>query len=286
MKKFHRSLLELSILCLAPCIALAQAPPKVLLITREYVKPGKTGELHEKAESAFVQAMAKAKAPTNYLAMTSLSGKSRALFFTFYDSFDAWEKDVTATAKNATLSAALEKAGVADGELLDSLDQGVFVYQDEFSLRPKYTDPKRRALEINRYHVKPGHYEEWAELVKLVRNAFEKSVPEAHWACYRLRYGGSGGTYLFLTGMRSASEIDASFAGDKQFETAMGEHGLRRLGELESAAVESSGHELFIYNAKMSYPPDEYIKADPDFWQPKSEVTTKTAAAKNEKPQH
>jgi hypothetical protein len=32
----------------------------------------------------------------------------------------------------------------------------------------------------------------------------------------------------------------------------------------------------------MSYPPDEYIKADPDFWQPK-EATTKTVAAKNDK---
>jgi hypothetical protein len=283
MKKVRRSLLGLSILCLGPCVALAQAPPKVLLITREYVKPGKAGELHEKAESAFVQAMAKAKAPTNYLAMTSLSGKSRALFFTFYESFDAWEKDVTATTKNATLSAALEKAGVADGELLDSMDQSVFVYDEDFSLRPKYTDPHRRALEISSYHVKPGHNEEWAELVKLVRGTFEKSVPEAHWACYHLQYGGAGGTYLFLTGHRAASELDAGFGQDKQFEAALGEHGLRRLGELEAASVESSGHELFVYNAKMSYPPDEYIKGDPDFWQPK-EATNKTVAAKNDKP--
>jgi hypothetical protein len=264
-------------------MALAQVPPKVLLITREYVKPGKNGELHEKAESAFVQAMAKAKAPTNYLAMTSLSGKSRALFFTFYESFDAWEKDVSATAKNASLSAALEKANVADGELLESADQGVFVYEDEFSLRPKYTDPHRRALELSSYHVKPGHYAEWAELVKLVRNAFEKNVPESHWACYHLQYGGPGGIYLFLTGMRSASEIDASFAQDKQFEAALGEHGLRRLGELESAAVESSDHELFIYNPKMSYPSDEMIKGDPDFWQTKPDTTAKTVATKSEK---
>src|ERR1700740_2941777 len=160
MKKVSRSLLGLSILCLGPCVALAQAPPKVLLITREYVKPGKQGELHDKAESAFVQAMAKAKAPTNYLAMRSLSGKSRALFFTFYDSFDAWEKDVAAVNKNASLSAALEKAGVADGELLESRDQGVFVYNEEFSLRPKYADPHRHAIEISSYHVKPGHYDE------------------------------------------------------------------------------------------------------------------------------
>jgi hypothetical protein len=282
MKNFRSLLLRLSILCLVPCIAHAQAPPKVLLITREYVKPGKAGELHEKAESAFVQAMAKAKWPVNYLAMTSLSGKSRALFFTFYESFEAWEKDAAAVGKNATLSTALEKAGAADGELLESTDQGVFVYQEEFSLRPKYSDPKRRAIEISSYHVRPGHYEEWSELVKLVRGAFEKGVPEAHWACYRLQYGGAGGTYLFLTGLRSASEIDAGFSQDKQFESVLGEHGLRRLGELEASAVDSSEHQLFVLNPKMSYPSDETIKGDPDFWQSKPEP--KTVAAKTDKP--
>src|SRR5262249_22352043 len=180
-------------------------------------------------------------------------------------------------------SASIEKAASADGELLESSDQGVFVYEEEFSLRPRYADPKRRAMEISSYHVRPGHYEEWSELVKLVRGAFEKNVPDAHWACYRLQYGGQGGTYLFLTGLRSASEIDAGFDQDKQFQSALGEHGLRRLGELEAAAVESHEHQLFVLNAKMSYPSEEMIKGDPEFWQPKTE-TTKTLAAKTHTP--
>jgi hypothetical protein len=285
MRKFGCSLLGLSILCLVPCIVRAQdsAPPKVLLITREYVKPYKTGEPHEKTESLFVQAMRSAKWPTNYLGMTSLSGKSRALFFTFYESFDAWEKDVAAEAKNVTLSAALERAAAADGELLDAVDQGVFVYEPQFSLRPKYVDPKRRAMEISSYHVKPGHYEEWSALVKLVRDAYEKSDPEAHWGCYRLQYGGPGGIYLFLTGLRSASEIDAGFEKDKGFLSTLGENGLKRLSELESASVETSDHELFVFNPKMSYPPDEYIKADADFWAPKEEPAAKPAAEKTKK---
>ena len=32
-------------------------PPKVLVIQREFVKPGKAGSLHERSESAFVRAM-------------------------------------------------------------------------------------------------------------------------------------------------------------------------------------------------------------------------------------
>ena len=287
MSKLRCSVLAVSILCLFPGILRSQdpAPPKILTITREFVKPYRSGEAHEKSETAFVQAMRAAKWPTHYLGMTSVSGKSRALFFTFYDSFDAWEKDVQAQSKDATLSAALEHAGAADGELLDSVDQGVFVYEADFSLRPKPGDPKRHAIQIDSYHVKPGHYEEWSELVKLVRNAYEKAVPDAHWGCYRLQYGGSGGTYLFLTGLRSASEIDAGFEHDKQFEAALGEHGLRRLAELEAASVDSSEHQLFVLNPKMSYVTDEYLKADADFWAPKEEPAVKTAAEKKKRGQ-
>ncbi len=37
------------------------SPPKILTIIREFVKPGKTGAMHDKTETAFVQAMAHAK---------------------------------------------------------------------------------------------------------------------------------------------------------------------------------------------------------------------------------
>ena len=82
-------------------------PPKVLQVIREFVKPGKGGAAHEKAESAFVQAFTRAKWPTHYFAASALTGKPRVLFFVAYDSFEAWEKDSMAQQKNATLSAAL-----------------------------------------------------------------------------------------------------------------------------------------------------------------------------------
>ncbi len=43
--------------------SMAMMPPKILVAGREYTKPGKSGTLHEKTESAFVQAMMQAKWP-------------------------------------------------------------------------------------------------------------------------------------------------------------------------------------------------------------------------------
>ena len=73
-------------------------PPNVLVIHREYLKPGKGGRLHERSESAFVHAFAEAKSPYHYFALDSLSGPSRSLFLFGYDSFADWEKETAAIA--------------------------------------------------------------------------------------------------------------------------------------------------------------------------------------------
>src|SRR5271170_6053519 len=113
-------------------------PPPVLVIEREYLKPGRAGSVHEKSESAFVRAMTAAKWPTHYLAVESMSGRSRALFFMGFGSFAAWEKDNQNEAKNATLAAALDHAELADGDLLTEYDQGVFSFREEMSLRSNF----------------------------------------------------------------------------------------------------------------------------------------------------
>src|SRR5450755_3391404 len=91
MKRFAGSMLALlavgmSGMAVGQDKPMGEMPPKVLTIMREYTKPGKAGSQHEKSESLFVQAVTRAKWPTHYLAVESVSGKSRALFLTGYDS--------------------------------------------------------------------------------------------------------------------------------------------------------------------------------------------------------
>jgi hypothetical protein len=290
MSKFTRCLAALCVGILFICTAAAQGQsqsstsiPKVLQITREYTKPGKAGMIHDQKESAFVQAMARANWPTHYLGMTSLSGKQRALFLTSYPSFEAWQKDSEAVAKNSALSTALDRAGMADGELLDSMDQGVFVFREEMSLRPRADLSPMRYMEVSVYHVRPGHGKEWIELLKMVNAGYQKAVPEAHWGCFEEMYGGDGGTYIFFTGRKSLAEIDGAPQDDKLFAAAMGEDGMKELDELFGAAVESSQQQLSQINPRMSYVADEWIKADPEFWKPKAASTAATPAAGEKK---
>jgi len=256
-------------------------PPKVLNITREYTKPGKAGSTHEKAESAFVQAMRNAKWPTHYLAMESLTGKPRALFFTGYDSFEAMEKDFMATQKNETLSSALERAEIADGELLSDSDAGDFVFREDYSLRPETDIAHMRYFDISLFHVRPGHEKEWDTLVKMYTKGFER-IADTHWVTYEAVYGQTGGTYIVITPMKSAAEIDRNSAQGKQFEEAMGAEGMKKIAELSAATIESSTSNLFAFNPRMSYASDEWVKDDPDFWKAKPSHAAAKKAEKSE----
>jgi hypothetical protein len=262
----------------------AMPPPKVLVMFREFVKPGRTGSAHERTESNFVQAMARAKWPTHYLAVTSLSGRSRAIFLTPYDSFEAWEKDNLATMKNKALSESLEKSMMADGDLLSDVDQTVATYSEELSLRPNVDLPHMRYFEISLFHVKPGHRSDWEEIVKMVKAAYDK-IPDSHWATYEVAYGAQEGTtYIVFSALKSASEIDHEFAEDKDFVSAMGEDGMKKLSELEAAAMEPGQTNLFAFSPSMSYVSDDWIKADPEFWKPKSMAPSGATKKPAEKP--
>jgi hypothetical protein len=281
MKTIASCLLGATLLSTGLSLAAAQEspegttpPPKILVIDREFLKPGKGGAAHEKTESAFVQAFARAKWPTHYFAANSLTGKNRTLFFIPYPSFEAWEKDGLAQQKNAALSAATDRAALADGELLSETDAGVFMYNEDQSLRGPVDIAHMRYFEIDLYRVRPGHRKEWGDIVKLVKAAYDK-IPDAHWAVYEAVYGQEDVTYLVFIPMKSAAEIDKNMEQDKQFVEAMGEDGMKKLSELESSAVEFTQSNLFQFSPAMSYPPDAWVKVDPDFWKPKAAAPAK-----------
>jgi hypothetical protein len=140
-----------------------------------------------------------------------------------------------------------------------------------------------RYFEISRFQVKQGHDKDWDEIVKLVTVAYKK-IPDAHWATYSAVYGSPDTTYIIFNPMKSAAEIDKNFAANKDFEAAMGEAGMKKLAELSAAAIESSQTNLFVFNPRMSYPADEWVKADPEFWKPKAAPTAAAAKKPADKP--
>jgi len=242
------------------------APPNVLVIQREYLKPGKSGAIHVKSEANFIKASNDAKWPTHYIAMDSLSGPTRALFMFAYDSFEAYGKDQEAQNANAQYAAALDAANLADGELLVRYDSQAFVYHPEMSLHAAVDVPHQRYWEFTSFHIKAGHEGEWNELVKMYVDGFSK-FPDAHWATFESKWGeNNGGLWVIINPMRTLGEVDKGMADGKAFFAAQGEANMKHAGELAAACIESVQTNLFVVNAKESYVDAGWAKTAPEIY--------------------
>jgi hypothetical protein len=290
--KISLILLGLSLAVTGSSIAVAQdalaKPSAVIQINREFLKPGKSGLQHDKTEAAFVSLLKKSKLQGRYIALNSMSGKSRALYISRYPTFAAWEADNKLVDKDSALSEGLDRAAEADGELLDSLDSLVATYDEELSFHPHPDISHARYYEISVFTIKPGHGKDFRELTKMVKAAHEKGGTSAHWATYQVAYGREDGTYIILSADKSMSEIDQGFAENKKFvEGVGGQDALEKLDKLYGETVVSARSELFAINPKQSFADDDWIKSDPDFWAPKATAavskpakSTTAAAAK------
>lgn len=273
-------LLGLSLAAAGSLLAAAQeAPPKVIQIQREFIKPGKAGAVHDKSEANFVAAMNRGKLQGHYVALNSMSGKTRALFIVGYPSFAAWEADNKIVDKSASLTAELDHALLTDGELLEDYDSAIATYDEDLSYHPHGDIGHARYFEISLFHVKPGHRHDWQELTKMVKEANEKAGTSSHWATYEIAYGAADGSYLILSADKSLADIDQGFAESKKFVEAMGgPEGMEKLDKLYGETIDHSETQLFSINPKQSYASDAWISDDPDFWKPKAAAAAKPAA--------
>ena len=289
MKRYLPLMCVLSLVLGSAVAALAQSatpapggPPKVVQIYREEVKPGKVAA-HEKVEAGWPRAFAKAKWPTHYLAMVSVTGPSEAWFLTGFDSLAAWEKDTRAAEKNTALTAELDQLSAKDGELLSGGRGLVSVYRDDLSYRAGVNIGQMRYFYLTMVRVRPGHDIDFAEWNKIIRSAHEKADVPEHWAVFQVTLGMPTGTYLIFQPLKLLTEVDDfPQTHGKAYQDATGDEGRKKLRELASAGILSYETNIFAFNPKMSYVSKETAAADPDFWTPKPKAAVKPAAAEKE----
>jgi hypothetical protein len=251
--------------------AVEDGPPNVLVIHREYLKPGKGGMLHDRSESAFVHAFAEAKSPYHYFALDSLSGVSRSLFLFAYDSFADWEKETAAIGSNKALAAKIDQASLNDGDLLTSYDIAAMMLRPDLSLNKGSIDGARY-FEITTFVVKPGHVHDFTELAHLYIDTYRKIAPETHWDTFEVMYGSplptaaGGDVFLVFNLMKSLTETDKSIHDADKFSTELGAAGMQKVSDLTAASVEATTTNLFAINPRISNPPAEWVKKDPSFW--------------------
>lgn len=241
-----------------------QAPPPVLVIGRELVKPGKASA-HNVWEAGWPAAFARASYPTTYLGMNAISGINEAWFLVGYPSFDAMEKDQARSDADASLSAELRRLGAGESDFVTNTRQVLAAYIPSVSNRPNVDLSKMRYFEVLTYTVKPGHEDDFMEAAGLVREGYTKAGVDQPWAIYRAVSGMPAGTYYVFLPMRSLAIMDQARAADEAMGRALGPDRMKALGKLITDGVATAQSQIFALNPKISYVSREMKAADP-FW--------------------
>jgi len=243
-----------------------KAPPPVLRIFREDIKEGK-GVAHERSESSFMQAAAKAKYPAHVLGTTAETGPSQAWFFEDHSSF----------ASIGETDAAFEKSELgildaADGELRSNSRSLIAVYRPDLSYRAKELVeklPKARYVNMIMMRVRLGHDQGFAELGKTMIAAAEKSGDDQPVATYQIVSGAPVGTYMLLEPTDSLKTLDTAAQRSRALYQAMGDSGRQQVEKSVAETMINEESTLLTINPKMSYVSKEFAAGDPDFWMPK-----------------
>ena len=284
MKKIFVFVVLLISAVLVPLAASAQEaaptpPPKYLQIFREEVKPGRTGA-HAKNEARYASLLKKTNVISNYTAMVSVAGPNEAWFFTRYDSFAAWDKDLNTSDTNPALLAEQPQLDAADGELL-SRSSSIFArYREDLSYRPGVSIPLMHCFSISVLRVRPGHINEFEDARKIVKAAHEKLGLKDNHSVYQVMSGYPTVTFLIITPYRTLADLESALdTHGKAYDDALGEDGQKKLRELASSSINGADTLYFEVDPKMSFPSKETVAADPDFWAPKPVPAAKKVVA-------
>ncbi|HYK82273.1 MAG TPA: hypothetical protein VEU55_03950 [Gemmatimonadales bacterium] len=244
----------------------AQAPA-VLLMAHERVRPGVSAEYLSNLRG-YARVYASLKAPVRFIGTYAIGGGTESVFFDPFASFA--DLDQVAAALSArvdiqTQSPPFERARarlvLEEGRVIARLDTGA-------SYRPPDDLGRMRYVQLATFRVRPGHEGDWAELGQLFKAAATRAGIDTHWLAYDAVLGAPSGTHFLVQVYRSLAALDSAAVVAQAFGVALGPDGAKRVAELNAAAIAESRTDIYAIVPSISYPPEAWVQADPDFWKP------------------
>ncbi len=270
------SRLSLALAFLAPAALAAQTAPaaptyNVITVFRETVKPGK-GAAHDAHEGAWARAIAAAKPPTGFLAITAMSGPAENWYISAYASWAEYEKANKATEASKELTAIGEKFSSKEDEFLSDARGMVLSFRNDLSYGGPANLAASRYFTVTRISVRPGHTDEYEANRKMIKAAHESANLSDGYSMWQAVGGAPAGTYFMFAPRKSLSELDENAATHgAAYQAALGgPEGQKKMAANTAAAVVSSQADLFAFAPQQSIPPAAWIAADPGYWKYKT----------------
>lgn len=282
MKKYGFVLFGLNLLLAATLSVFSQsAPPKVLLIVREEIKPGMM-PAHSMEANNVVRIYAKARSPHYRLAMTPVAGnENEVTYFWGFDSFAAMErsnKDLD-TIATVTHKADFDKIRPPGDDYHVAQRDSIAVLREDLSYGAPMDIAQMRYMRVQTMRVKSGHQREFENGRKMVKAAHEKARIDENMAVYQVVGGAQSGTYIVLIPWKSLDGLGTIPHG-KAYQDAMGENNFDKLDKISNDSIVFEAVDIYAFNPQLSYVSERAIASDPAFWTLRSMGTNTAASGK------
>jgi hypothetical protein len=235
-------------------------------------------DAYNRVARQYREAAARTSPDVRWLAARSITGDSNEVtYITFADSlaaidrtlkaFDDMQRDLTVrNASFATEAAESERGSSAE----------LAKYRDDISYNPEAIDgPQVTRWRVTTFRLKPGYASDFEELEKQVIELHRKAQDNAHWIAYQIIGGAEGPAFVMVTPLRSLADLDQEDTpAAKEVFSPIVKH---QLSSIVKEAVRSISTKFLAADPSLSRPPETYIAANPDFWNPKEETTTASA---------
>jgi hypothetical protein len=253
--------------CSLPCLAQqpASAPPAILQIYRDQVKPSKMAEYSRIEGEA---ALACARASTwPYLAIQSMTGPQEVWFLSGFDSYAALEHSAVPFSRNAALNAELNRLQEAKANLVSEPRAVYAQYRDDLSSNAGLIPPATRFFTVTMVTVRPGHEREFEDIHHALKSLRQRAGTEDNRVIYQVVSGMPRNTFLIFSAHHSLQNAGIALAPAVDDYSADVDGSTReRLDDYTRLAVQSSETWVFSVSPAMSNPAGEWIVDDPEFW--------------------
>jgi hypothetical protein len=250
-------------------------PPPVLQIYRDPVKPSKMAEYSRIEGEA---ALACARASTwPYLAMQSMTGPQEVWFISGFESYAAMERSAEPFARNAALSAELNRLLEAKANLVTEPRAVYAHYRDDLSSNVGLMQPRTRFLAVTIVTVRSGHEREFEEIHHTIKSVRQRAGAADNRVIYQIVSGMPKNIYLIFSAQHSLQ--NAGFALDPavdDYAVDVDDSTRNRLDDYTRVAIQSSETWLFSISPVMSNPAGEWIADDPEFWRSSAPLQRQT----------
>jgi hypothetical protein len=244
---------------------LPKSQPKLLSIERESVKPGLAAE-HAKHEAGWPAALAKAKSPDYYIAMTSMTGPREAWYVASWQSHAALGDSMKRDIKDEALTKDLDALALKDAQYISDVRTIQAAALTELSVG-KFPDmAKVRYFEVMTLRVRPGSEMLFVQAAKAYASAAKRANPDASYRVYAVIAGMTAPTYLVFSTVENYSEFDGKLRDEAALWKGATPEELEVLHKFGAEGMIESEVNRYRLDPRQSYVPKETRDADPEFW--------------------